>query len=69
VGGTITILPSIAKAEALVKYGASVTIIAPDITINQMNWVVPGAARGLFADLKPFIDRGQGSLVSKIPQI
>jgi len=30
---------------------------APDITINQMNWVVPGAARGMFIDLKPFIDR------------
>lgn len=32
---------------------------APDITINQMNWVVPGAARGMFVDLKPFIDRDQ----------
>lgn len=32
---------------------------APDITINQMNWVVPGAARGMFVDLQPFIDRDQ----------
>jgi multiple sugar transport system substrate-binding protein len=30
---------------------------APDITINQMNWVIPGAARGMFVDLKPFIER------------
>lgn len=29
---------------------------APDITINQMNWVIPGAARGMFVDLKPLID-------------
>lgn len=35
---------------------------APDITINQMNWVVPGAARGMFVDLKPFIDRDQVDL-------
>ena len=32
---------------------------APDITINQMNWVVPGAARGMFVDIQPFIDRDQ----------
>jgi multiple sugar transport system substrate-binding protein len=32
---------------------------APDITINQMNWVVPGAARGMFVDLQPFIERDQ----------
>jgi multiple sugar transport system substrate-binding protein len=30
---------------------------APDITINQMNWVVPGAARGMFVDVQPLIDR------------
>ncbi len=30
---------------------------APDVTINQMNWVIPGAARGMFLDLKPFIER------------
>lgn len=30
---------------------------APDITINQMNWVIPGAARGMFVDLKPYFDR------------
>jgi multiple sugar transport system substrate-binding protein len=35
---------------------------APDITINQMNWVIPGAARGMFVDLKPFIDRDQVDL-------
>jgi multiple sugar transport system substrate-binding protein len=32
---------------------------APDITVNQMNWVVPGAARGMFIDIKPFMDRDQ----------
>lgn len=32
---------------------------APDITINQMNWVVPGAARGMFVDLMPYIERDQ----------
>src|SRR5262245_19179119 len=32
---------------------------APDITVNQMNWVVPGAARGMFVDIKPFIERDQ----------
>ena len=28
---------------------------APDVTINQMDWVIPGAARGMFVDLKPVI--------------
>ncbi|MBI3958755.1 MAG: sugar ABC transporter substrate-binding protein [Chloroflexi bacterium] len=32
---------------------------APDITINQMDWVIPGAARGMFTDLIPFVDRDQ----------
>lgn len=32
---------------------------APDITINQMNWVIPGAARGMFVDLVPFIEADQ----------
>jgi multiple sugar transport system substrate-binding protein len=30
---------------------------APDVTINQMDWVIPGAARGMFLDLKPLIER------------
>jgi len=30
---------------------------APDVSVNQMNWVIPGAARGMFLDLKPFIER------------
>ncbi len=30
---------------------------APDITVNQTNWVIPGAARGMFVDLKPYMDR------------
>ena len=30
---------------------------APDISVNQMNWVIPGAARGMFLDLRPFIER------------
>jgi multiple sugar transport system substrate-binding protein len=41
------------------EYAAGTT---PDITINQMNWVIPGAARGMFVDLKPFIDRDQVDL-------
>jgi multiple sugar transport system substrate-binding protein len=32
---------------------------APDITVNQINWIVPGAARGMFVDLNPFIERDQ----------
>ncbi len=35
---------------------------APDITINQMDWVIPGAARGMFVDLMPFIERDQVDL-------
>jgi multiple sugar transport system substrate-binding protein len=35
---------------------------APDVTINQMNWVIPGAARGMFLDLKPMIDSDQVDL-------
>lgn len=30
---------------------------APDVCINQVNWVIPGAARGMFLDIKPFIER------------
>jgi len=30
---------------------------APDITLNQIDWLVPGASRGMFVDLKPFYDR------------
>lgn len=30
---------------------------APDITMNQMDWVIPGAARGMFVDLKPLYER------------
>lgn len=29
---------------------------SPDVTINQYNWVIPGAARGMFMDLKPFME-------------
>jgi len=32
---------------------------APDVTINQMDWVIPGAARGMFVDLMPFIEQDQ----------
>lgn len=35
---------------------------APDITINQMDWVIPGAARGMFLDLMPFIEQDQVDL-------
>ncbi|MGH2534827.1 MAG: ABC transporter substrate-binding protein [Thermomicrobiales bacterium] len=30
---------------------------APDVTVNQMDWIVPGAARGMFENLSPFIER------------
>lgn len=30
---------------------------APDVTLLNMDWVVPGAARGMFVDLKPLMDR------------
>jgi ABC-type glycerol-3-phosphate transport system substrate-binding protein len=29
----------------------------PDVIINQMDWMVPGAARGMFVNLIPFINR------------
>jgi multiple sugar transport system substrate-binding protein len=32
---------------------------APDVTVNQMDWVVPGAARGMFENLTPFVERDQ----------
>lgn len=35
---------------------------APDVTINQMDWVIPGAARGMFVDLMPFIEADQVDL-------
>ena len=28
---------------------------APDITVNQMDWVIPGASRGMFVDLNPLM--------------
>src|SRR5262245_38759882 len=28
---------------------------APDITVNQMDWVIPGAERGMFLDLNPMM--------------
>ncbi|NPV07088.1 MAG: sugar ABC transporter substrate-binding protein [Anaerolineae bacterium] len=31
--------------------------VAPDVSVNQMDWVIPGAARGMWLDLKPFIER------------
>jgi multiple sugar transport system substrate-binding protein len=31
----------------------------PDVIINQMDWMVPGAARGMFVNLNPFINRDQ----------
>jgi multiple sugar transport system substrate-binding protein len=30
---------------------------APDVTLLNMDWVVPGAARGMFVDLKPYMVR------------
>lgn len=30
---------------------------APDVIWNQINWIVPGAARGMFLDLKPYMER------------
>jgi len=30
---------------------------APDVTVNQMDWVIPGAARGMFVDLKPLMTK------------
>lgn len=30
---------------------------APDITLNQIDWLVPGASRGMFVDLRPFYER------------
>jgi multiple sugar transport system substrate-binding protein len=35
---------------------------APDITVNQSNWVIPGAARGMFLDLNPYYERDQVDL-------
>lgn len=35
---------------------------APDITLNQIDWLVPGASRGMFVDLKPFYERDQVDL-------
>lgn len=35
---------------------------APDITVNQMDWVIPGASRGMFVDLQPLMDRDGVSL-------
>ena len=32
---------------------------APDVTINQMDWVIPGAARGMFVDLQPLVEQDQ----------
>jgi multiple sugar transport system substrate-binding protein len=32
---------------------------APDITLNQINWLVPGASRGMFVDLKPYYERDE----------
>lgn len=32
---------------------------APDITLNQMDWLVPGASRGMFVDLKPYYERDE----------
>ncbi len=29
----------------------------PDVIINQMDWVIPGAARGMFVNLLPYIER------------
>lgn len=31
---------------------------APDITLANSEWIGAGAARGMFVDLKPFLDRG-----------
>lgn len=30
---------------------------APDITLNQIDWLAPGASRGMFVDLTPFYER------------
>ncbi len=30
---------------------------APDITLNQIDWLAPGASRGMFVDLRPFYER------------
>src|SRR4051812_17549383 len=30
---------------------------APDVTLLNMDWLVPGAARGMFVDLKPLMDQ------------
>ncbi len=35
---------------------------APDVTVNQMDWVVPGAARGMFESLTPFVERDEVDL-------
>jgi multiple sugar transport system substrate-binding protein len=32
---------------------------APDVTVNQMDWIVPGAARGMFENLSPFVERDE----------
>lgn len=32
---------------------------APDITLNQIDWLVPGASRGMFVDLKPYYERDE----------
>ena len=33
--------------------------VAPDVTVNQMNWVIPAAARGMWLSITPFIERDQ----------
>ena len=35
---------------------------APDITLNQIDWLVPGASRGMFVDLKPYYERDEVDL-------
>lgn len=35
---------------------------APDISINQIDWVVPGASRGMFVDLNPLYERDKVDL-------
>jgi hypothetical protein len=43
---------------------------APDVTLLNMDWLVPGAARGMFVDLKPLMDRdsidGDGKVASMV---
>lgn len=42
--------------------------LAPDLTICNLNWVIPGAARGMFLDVLPYFKRDEIRLDKYFPQ-